>query len=1539
MTTRKEFHPASMATDVFDEIPEYGLIACSRCRYAVWPAAAKGHLKREHQMGDEQAAAIASELEELWGAGAARHQDDVAVPEAVPAAIPQLALFKDGLRCDACPYVCRNRDHMRKHCNKVHGWAKQGRRGRPSKDAELRAAGSEPWRTGVWCQRFFPSRQCSQYFTVETTEQRQPSGAPEEEEAAGTGELLRSWAVKVTAHEKEMAVMAAEVDKRDRTGWFNRTGWPEHLKGSNLRHLAAAAALPRRDEVWLHAVPGLVDKLIERSVAGLATLGLETRRWLRSAKREEPDQRPLGRLQNRASQQRYAGYWKQFICYALRIARRGGPTWTAWVRRGYADTDTDAGTDDDTDDGSSSGGSQDEREGAQGEVDVFADASRLFKWNAETRLYGAQLLEALEAPLPERHQMRLLERLTKAFIFHSGSLDKQPFDSPLVHFLAVLGIDQHACRLRRAKEYSYMLAGLVYCVRVLGAELRLPSSERDQQGERELQEFLETRREYLADGSYSAMSVMLSLLAYGKHVALNTGNEGSTSWSADRRTFYLHGRPIVISRFQQMARGVVDDAEELLWRELMWEEGGPKERFAVALEDIVDDVTFTKLGVSFVSQKGNGLSEGLRWMLERMARSGSGRKMIRRLAAAGNEEEGGGEGGEDGGDGDGGAAGRSGQAVGTSWRVRRVRTYLRRVDRFLELLLLAAHITGGQPARGTEITGLRHRNGLLQDRNVFVMDGQVVLVTRYHKSQSQWDKPKVVPRFLPWRVGQLMALYLAYVQPLAELLRVQALRGSWSDYIWADESGPWETERLTRVMSRESELRLGNRLTTQDYRHAAVGIGREFVGESFSKGYQDEVGEAEEAEADDDGGEPGGESAIELQSGRTTAVGVSHYGVPLNIIKHLSMRSLDVFRPLSGRWHQFLGLESARPAKSRGRKRKGCESGAAEAGEAEGEGEGGAEEEAEEEAEGEAEGEGEAGAGRRKRRANGVAVVSEGELRQAMRKALGKSAADEVSFRSAAQERALRAVADGRTPLVVVLATGGGKSLLFMAPACLDDPGVTVVVAPFRALVEDTVRRLRGRDIDCLEWRDGEANAAAVVVVSADVAVGAGFLTYASNLAGRGLLRRVFVDECHLTVTASPWRPKLAQLGCLRALGCQTVLLTATLPPALEGELGEVMRVRCAAYVRGETARPCIRYMVQQCARGALLGAAVDICRRQQQRLANGGLRAVVYCTSKAQCEELARELGCAYYHAAAADRAERLERWLDRGGFIVATSALGTGLDIGGIVFVLHAGMPWGMVDYAQESGRAGRAGELVDSVVLVEEGEVERRLAAPARAQGGGAADAAAMSSFIGASGCRRREMSKYLDGGAGVSCAELEAARCDRCGEGVTEWQGWQLEAAAQWQRVEFVMGELADSCPTCWVLVGGGEECRHPAASCGEQPHASLDRFRRFIWYDSGSHSCFKCGVSQRLCSTGRDAGLPCQWPNVLVPLVRAAMGTEAGSAIVREAGFDGQVSATGEPDWPEYGRWLGRTHARRVWGELMSNAMVVLIRVILYFSNE
>jgi superfamily II DNA helicase RecQ len=87
-------------------------------------------------------------------------------------------------------------------------------------------------------------------------------------------------------------------------------------------------------------------------------------------------------------------------------------------------------------------------------------------------------------------------------------------------------------------------------------------------------------------------------------------------------------------------------------------------------------------------------------------------------------------------------------------------------------------------------------------------------------------------------------------------------------------------------------------------------------------------------------------------------------------------------------------------------------------------------------------------------------------IHRGLQQVLGKQ---DVSFRSVEQEQALHAVLEKQTPLIIVLPTGGGKSLLFTLPACVEETGVTVVVVPYRALIEDLVRRIQQCGVNCIE--------------------------------------------------------------------------------------------------------------------------------------------------------------------------------------------------------------------------------------------------------------------------------------------------------------------------------------------------------------------------------------------------------------------------------------------------------------------------------------
>jgi hypothetical protein len=171
-----------------------------------------------------------------------------------------------------------------------------------------------------------------------------------------------------------------------------------------------------------------------------------------------------------------------------------------------------------------------------------------------------------------------------------------------------------------------MLGSLVYCVRVLLVELWLPSCRRAEQGAAETLRFQQQRACYLVDGSYSPMSVMLSLLAYAKFISLRTpgSTAGSMWWLLDRQTFFFCGRPVQLQRFQTMVQGIVAEAERILWEELLWI-ARKEDRLSVALAAIQDNVTIAQRGTSFLPP--SRLQAGMKWMLERLASVPAARKL------------------------------------------------------------------------------------------------------------------------------------------------------------------------------------------------------------------------------------------------------------------------------------------------------------------------------------------------------------------------------------------------------------------------------------------------------------------------------------------------------------------------------------------------------------------------------------------------------------------------------------------------------------------------------------------------------------------------------------------------------------------------------------------------------------------------------------------------------------------------------------------------------------------------------------------------
>lgn len=166
------------------------------------------------------------------------------------------------------------------------------------------------------------------------------------------------------------------------------------------------------------------------------------------------------------------------------------------------------------------------------------------------------------------------------------------------------------------------------------------------------------------------------------------------------------------------------------------------------------------------------------------------------------------------------------------WKKPAVSQYLAKVDRFLERLLLLVHLTSGQPARGTELVSLQHCNTRQgHHRSIFIENGLVGTVTSYHKGYNVTGSTKIIHRYLPREVSELLVYYLWLVLPFwqkLETLAFQRLEQS-SSFLWPKGAGGWDSSRLGAVLARETSMHLGTTLNIITYRHITIAISRQHL--------------------------------------------------------------------------------------------------------------------------------------------------------------------------------------------------------------------------------------------------------------------------------------------------------------------------------------------------------------------------------------------------------------------------------------------------------------------------------------------------------------------------------------------------------------------------------------------------------------------------------------------------------------------------------------------------------------------------------------
>jgi superfamily II DNA helicase RecQ len=919
------------------------------------------------------------------------------------------------------------------------------------------------------------------------------------------------------------------------------------------------------------------------------------------------------------------------------------------------------------------------------------------------------------------------------------TLPDDEYTSPLLSGMAVLGLraDHLGGGWASAHEFSPTLSALITTSKALVVHYAYLTRERmilrDPTTAPPVYELVkEASAKFMTLANYDSpvcpMNRMLRLRTLARTLAKQRNTLGVVSW--DGAKILVDRQSFTLIDLQSMVHGLYETVRMQLWRDVLLldvDEWGRVRRGAsplpkLRLEDLVDQPADLSPGFSFLKHPDNHFDAWEDWLLDRVVQEAP---LVKRFFGKPDQAE---------------------------WRDVAVAAYMKSVRKFKESLFTLVHLTAGAPARGTEITSIQYENEEqgVGYRGVFVESGLVSFTTTYHKGYSFSKRVKTIHRYVPREVSELVVYFLGLAQPF-----IDDLQGMHNDvprptrYIWepapeetwassqssseesngsADEGGVlageketpanpdgyWGTDRIRRVLRQHTSAYMKAALGTRSWRHTYPAIHRELANDGKTREWLEMLYW--------NTGPQAAEDARALQSGHTLQTEETNYGRSVLESPFQTVAERNQFRRVSVDWHRILGFTSS------------CGAGTT--------------------------------AAHRVHAMRRLEALSRADLHTAFRQLVNDPEAD---FRSKQQE-GLQAIVQRRLRVLVIMATGAGKSLLFMLPASLTPGGVTVVIAPLTSLQDNLKDRCDKLIIPCAKW-DGRRPPywASIVLVTPESAVSPAFGRFIDEKRMAQQLDRIVIDECHVLLESTEtWRPDILRLTEMTEKNTQVVYLTATLPPTLQPAFLQVagLREETLTICREErTTRPNIAYSVVDYARGTLDTTLLAMIA-EKRKVFGEEAQIIIYCPTVRETKRLSKCLGCASFYREMGSEDEKTVRVRAFASGAVklctATSMLGLGLDAPGLRVVIHTAMSLQLRQYVQESGRAGRTGLRSESIVLRDyrmskEGERTRALSAkldsPAKA-------------FLVSQVCRRIAIDEHMDGRGDRQQCEPGEDKCDKC-----------------------------------------------------------------------------------------------------------------------------------------------------------------------------
>ncbi|TMC19467.1 MAG: hypothetical protein E6J34_15325, partial [Chloroflexi bacterium] len=496
---------------------------------------------------------------------------------------------------------------------------------------------------------------------------------------------------------------------------------------------------------------------------------------------------------------------------------------------------------------------------------------------------------------------------------------------------------------------------------------------------------------YVKEGHYTAFNSIRQVLHLASAIAYGTTGMPQIEWlDDDHRKASINGKAVELEDIGKFVFERLKAAKIILEKEVMF--GHDFEEFGFTSAKVMDALRNRKIKYSFIDNAENGFVKFKDKLFQTLLNDPLiGPQFVKHV--------------------------RGGRV---EWNKDGCMRWLKRTKAFLETMMVVIHISYGQPARAEELGTVMIKNHINAMRGIYWSRGQVMMAISYNKTRSTNEKDKVIARFLPEEVGDLMIKYLSLVRPLKGFIAEQMECERFENYeklLFTDYERDWNEKRLSEIFKREMNEWGPVSMGFQEYRQLAnLWMRRHLKRVELEEDLRDH------------------------QSGHNSETAGARYGITSEDMNELTPEKLLAFFYASQEWHRLLGFKSNKRDNVKEKEKENP----------------GKRKQKEQDEEGMMKWRKRMEAGLLKERpyrvqsrisasqplpashSNSNVSVS-GRLLRGLRQFQND---DKARFKSPEQGKALQLVIDGKKDVLAILPTGGGKSLLFFLPTMME-PGMT----------------------------------------------------------------------------------------------------------------------------------------------------------------------------------------------------------------------------------------------------------------------------------------------------------------------------------------------------------------------------------------------------------------------------------------------------------------------------------------------------------------